>query len=378
MARRIIQFGTSRFLQAHVDLFVDEARSAGQDIGPIAVVQTSASSANAERVSAFGSPDGYPVIMRGIKSGKIIDQQQMICSVDQGLIAERDWQKLTSIFVDEAEFVISNVGDAGYAVPVSDDHTSLASKTIPECFVGKLTALLLARWQINANPVTFLPCELISRNGQTLKAAILLYAEASQAAASFLEWLDGKITFANTLVDRIVSQALDPIGAIAEPYALWAIERQHGLEFPFTHPAIRIVDSLEPYERLKLHILNLGHTFLADLWIEQRRPEHETVREILAHNDVSNALDHVLRNEVIPGFVAHGMGDEAGAYVTTTLERFSNPFLEHRLADIAQNHNIKIERRIVAFLEWCKTGANATFSTPILNSIVAATRAPQI
>ena len=36
----ILQFGTSRFLQAHVDLFVSEARKDGQDCGPIAVVQT--------------------------------------------------------------------------------------------------------------------------------------------------------------------------------------------------------------------------------------------------------------------------------------------------------------------------------------------------
>jgi tagaturonate reductase len=40
MTRRIIQFGTSRFLQAHVDLFVHEARCSGQDIGPITVVKT--------------------------------------------------------------------------------------------------------------------------------------------------------------------------------------------------------------------------------------------------------------------------------------------------------------------------------------------------
>ena len=33
MTRRIIQFGASRFLQAHLDLFVHEARCSGQDIG---------------------------------------------------------------------------------------------------------------------------------------------------------------------------------------------------------------------------------------------------------------------------------------------------------------------------------------------------------
>ena len=42
MSRRIVQFGTSRFLQAHADLFVHEARAAGQAIGPITVVKTTA------------------------------------------------------------------------------------------------------------------------------------------------------------------------------------------------------------------------------------------------------------------------------------------------------------------------------------------------
>ena len=47
---RIIQFGTSRFLQAHVDLFVHEARVAGQPIGPITVVKTTS---DADRSGAF-------------------------------------------------------------------------------------------------------------------------------------------------------------------------------------------------------------------------------------------------------------------------------------------------------------------------------------
>ena len=34
------------------------------------------------------------------------------------------------------------------------------------------------------------------------------------------------------------------------------------------------------------------------------------------------------------------------------MERFENPFLQHPIRDIAQNHRIKIERRIRAFLDW--------------------------
>jgi tagaturonate reductase len=63
------------------------------------------------------------------------------------------------------------------------------------------------------------------------------------------------------------------------------------------------------------------------------------------------------------------MGAEAEAYVVTTLDRFLNPFLDHRVADIAQNHVTKVERRIAAFLDWtAEVGGSAT---PVLDAVVA-------
>jgi tagaturonate reductase len=41
MKTPIVQFGTSRFLQAHADLFISDAMRAGQPVGPVTVVQTS-------------------------------------------------------------------------------------------------------------------------------------------------------------------------------------------------------------------------------------------------------------------------------------------------------------------------------------------------
>lgn len=43
----IVQFGTSRFLQAHVDLFASEAAATGQTVPPIIVVQTTRDRARA-------------------------------------------------------------------------------------------------------------------------------------------------------------------------------------------------------------------------------------------------------------------------------------------------------------------------------------------
>lgn len=369
MSRRIVQFGTSRFLQAHVDLFVHEAREAGQDIGPITVVQASGSSARAGRVAAFG-PEGYPVVIRGIVDGVPSERTVQVRAVERGLSAVADWPALKALFAAQVGFVVSNMGDAGYQVAPEDRSPSLLSGAAPRSFPGKLTALLHHRWIEGGARLAVLPCELINRNGDVLAAAVRELASTSGAPAAFAAWVEENVIFANTLVDRIVSEPIEPVGAVAEPYALWAIERRPGLELPFVHPAVTITDDLEPFERLKLHILNLGHTVLAETWMRKERPEGETVRAILAEADVCARLEALYEREVVPGFAARRMGEEARAYVAVTLDRFRNPFLDHRIADIAQNHGIKVERRIGAFLDWI-ADCNGAPATPVLNAILA-------
>lgn len=370
MTQRIIQFGTSRFLQAHVDLFVHEARLAGQDIGPITIVQASGSTERAGRVAAFGRPEGYPVIVRGMVEGQPSEETIQVTSVDQGLSASAHWEILKDLFAREAAFVVSNMGDAGYRVAAEDRGPALLAGGVPVSFPGKLTALLHHRFLNGGAPITVLPCELINRNGDILRGEVRALALESGAGEVFIDWLDASVRFANTLVDRIVSEPIEPVGAVAEPYALWAIERQSGLSVPFTHPSLVLADDLEPFERLKLHILNLGHTVLADIWQSETRPAGETVRQILADPPVFRRLEGIYAQEVLPGFAARGMGNEARAYVAVTLDRFRNPFLDHRIADIAQNHAVKVERRIAAFLDWI-AGLPGLAETPNLQAIVA-------
>ena len=88
------------------------------------------------------------------------------------------------------------------------------------------------------------------------------------------------------------------------------------------------------------------------------------MREILADPGVRARLDALYEGEVIPGFAAKGMGAEARDYVETTLARFLNPYLDHRIADIAGNHALKVQRRMAAFLDW--TGQPA----PMLSAII--------
>ena len=352
MTTRILQIGTSRFLQAHADLFIHEARLAGQDIGPITVVKTTTGAERAGRVQAFADPAGFPVRIRGLTGGHDVDTMVQVRSVTGALDAHLDWPRLMRMFAGETELVISNTGETGYALSDADGQRPGSGIAVPSGFPAKLLALLRYRFEHGAAPLLILPCELVSENGKVLRHTLTQLAKAWGESGDFLGWLGRSVTICDTLVDRIVSEALEPIGAVAEPYGLWAIQTEPGMALPFQHPLVTYTSDLTPFLRLKLHILNLGHSWLAQLWLSGHRPAGETVRQILADPSVPAALMQLYRTEVIPGFAARGMGDAAAVYVAQTVERFQNPFLDHRLADIAQNHSAKIERRVAAFLTW--------------------------
>ncbi len=347
MATPILQFGTSRFLQAHADLFVSEALERGEALGRITVVQTTGSPERAGRLAALAAQEGYPVIVRGRRDGRDIDSRQQVTSIARTLSTMTDWDAVKTVFRDEAEVVISNTGDTGYQVG-HDDRAG----AVPASFPGKLLALLHDRFRAGRPGLTILPCELVTRNGDVLKRLILDLQANRYPESGFHNWLSQDVIWVNTLVDRIVSEPIEPAGAVAEPYALWAIEKQPGLTVPCTHANILVVDDLTPYEKLKLHILNLGHTVLADIWLRENRGADETVKAILADISVRERLLFLYRQEVVPGFAAKGLTNEAEAYVAATLERFDNPFLDHRLRDIANHHAEKLVRRIVDFHAW--------------------------
>jgi tagaturonate reductase len=368
MTRRIIQFGTSRFLQAHADLFIHEARLEGQDIGPIAVVKTTPGGDRAGRIAALKSGRPYPVRIRGLEAGNAVDRTIAVGSIDSAFAAQEEWPAVLRCFAEEAEMAISNVAESGYRLDPEDDGHDYAADAPPRSFPAKLLALFVARHRAGGAPLLFLPTELVSGNGRVLSGILSQLAADTRQSDAFRSWFAQSVTFADTLVDRIVSAEIPPIGAVAEPYALWAI-KAGGFAEPFRHPCVKLVDNLEPFERLKLHILNLGHTVLTDRWLKQHGPADETVRHTLEDQAAAGHLDAIYREEVLPGFALHGMGDEAERYVATTLERFKNPFLEHRLADIAQNHAVKIRNRIAAFIDWAR-GRDPGFVAPRLAALL--------
>jgi tagaturonate reductase len=341
MAFPILQFGTSRFLQAHFDLFVDQGFVDGSGKGKIAVVQTTSSPDSTRRLAFFDTGARYIVRVRGLDGAELVDREVSGSSIGRGVDANANWGEVERLFVEEARWIVSNTGDRGYEL----DEADAPEAGVPRAFPAKLAKLLHARFRAGRPPPTLFPCELIEDNGDKLRALVLRVAEQWRLGRDFERWIDEDCLWINSLVDRIVSEPLEPAGAVAEPYALWAVENRPGLVMPSVHPAIVVTDDLARYVRLKLFILNLGHTWLAEGWAARGADPKALTRELLADAAIRDDLEDLYEREVQPVFDALGLGAEAREYRASVMTRFRNPFLDHYLADIYRNHEAKKQRR---------------------------------
>ena len=82
---------------------------------------------------------------------------------------------------------------------------------------GRVTALLLARYYANAAPLAMVSMDNCSRNGDTLKNAILPFAlgwaERGLAPRGFVDYLETKVSFPWTMIDKITPA---PDASVAE------------------------------------------------------------------------------------------------------------------------------------------------------------------
>ena len=145
----IVQFGTSRFLQAHADLFVSQALSheagGSHALGGITVVQTTSSAQSAARVAALASGQPYPVRVRGRQGGVDIDETLQAKAIRGALQAATQWPQVRAAVLG-AQVILSNTGDTGYALDAADSPAMLAvDGAVPHSFPAKLLVLLYGR-----------------------------------------------------------------------------------------------------------------------------------------------------------------------------------------------------------------------------------------
>ena len=344
----ILQFGSGKFLRAFADLFIHQANEQGQNIGRVVVVQSTGS----DRASSLMAQGGrYQVVIRGYENGETIDRVEECASLSRALVAGTQWNELRRVICSpDLRFILSNTTEAGF----NTDPDDRPEDTPPRSFPAKLIVLLGARFDAGLPGLTIIPCELLEGNASLLRATVLKLAEEWRYHKAFITWLRDECVWLHTLVDRIVAGtpmnhpllASDPMLIMAEPFAFWALE-EHPKAFPFVkHPAIKRTQDVMPYFLRKVRILNAGHTALL---IKAMPLGYRLVREAMQDKKIVQWLESLLFDEIVP--LLAGRVEEPDRFARQTLDRFRNPFLDHKFSDIALHQYNKIKIRLQSSLD---------------------------
>jgi tagaturonate reductase len=338
MTESILQFGAGNFLRGFVDLFVHQARQQGDPIGHVAVVQSTGDN----RAKMLNLAEGqYHVAVRGLDRGQVVDRVEECRSISRALVATRDWPEILKIAVNPAlQYIVSNTTEAGYALHDADGPGDRP----PHSFPAKLLEVLRTRWHAGGSPLTLMPCELQENNAQLLRSIVVKLSHLWGDPAELTDWIENECAWLSSLVDRIVPGRpaehplldIDPLLIAAEPFAFWALESHPRAGKWFHHPAITRTQDVRPYFLRKVRILNGAHTALI---CRVGTDRFTTVRDSMDDPETAEWLERLLFDEIVPT-----LGDRCEGpreFATQTLERFRNPFLRHRLTDIAQNHAAK-------------------------------------
>jgi altronate dehydratase/mannitol-1-phosphate/altronate dehydrogenase len=368
LPERILQYGEGSFLRGFVDWMVDGANAAGPSRNGVVVVQPRPGGRAAELEAQGGC---YTVLTRGLSSGRLVTERRLATSVQRAIDPYRDFAAYQACATSpELRVVVSNTTEAGI-VHVPQAYTPDAAQPT---FPGKVCAMLHERFQ-RLGPeggLTFLPCELIERNGATLRDCVLRHAADWRLGTPFAHWVERANVFCDTLVDRIVpgypaaeAAALwaelgyeDRQLIVAEPFHLWVIEGPATVAdlLPLARASYQVIhtDDLQPYRSRKVLVLNGAHTagslaaFHAGL---------DTVEQMMADPITGAFVRRAVREEILPGVPM----DDAGkaAFADTVLERLRNPFIRHELLGIALNSVSKWKVRVLPSLEaaLARTGA---------------------
>lgn len=362
---KIVQFGEGNFLRAFADYAFQKLNYEAGFNGGVAVVQPRAGGG----VQTLNDQDGlYTLFMNGVKKNEKIQEIELIKNIVKGVNPFIDYQAYLDLAKeDNLEFIISNTTEAGIEFIETDTLEMQPEGSFP----ARLTVLLHERFKYfkgdNSKGLTIIPCELINYNAATLKEIIFKYCDLWNLDNSFESWLSESCTFHNTLVDRIVPgypknnieeynnqlDYTDNLIVTAEPFFLWVIEGDDALKqkLPFhkTDLNVKIVDDMQDFRTLKVRILNGAHTAMVPFSLLLG---NETVRETVDGDFTGDFVKQVLAeiNETLPFDK-----QEIVAYSDEVMDRFRNPFIVHKLSDIALNSISKFKIRVLpSLLEYIK------------------------
>lgn len=208
---------------------------------------------------------------------------RVIGSITEYMYAPADRAATIARLADPTIRIVSlTVTEGGYYVDENGvfplDHPVIAEdlkRDVPHTVFGLLTEALRQRRESGAGPFTILSCDNLPQNGHVARAAFLGWARARDAGLA--QWMEENVTFPCTMVDRITpavhpedvkrldaeSGLDDRIPVFCEDFIQWVVEDKFCAGRPeLDAVGVQFTDNVEPYEAVKLHMLNASHSLL--------------------------------------------------------------------------------------------------------------------
>jgi fructuronate reductase len=341
---RLVHLGLGNFFRAHAAWYTEHAPDR-DDWGIAAFTGRSPAAA-----VALAAQDSLYTLLVGGRAEVVSSLSAVHPAAD--LAALRGYFASPDLAV-----VTLTVTEAGYQPDLAVDLTALRDDPVagPVTTVpGRLVAGLLARRAAGAGALAVVPNDNVPENGELVARVVLRLA--ADVDVTLPAWIDSHVSFVTTMVDRITPRTTDedvaevtrllgvhdPQAVPTEPYTEWVLAGA----FPGGRPAweaagARFVDDVRPFERRKLWLLNGSHSLMA--YAGSIRG-HETVAEAIA--------DPVVRRWVEEWWDAASAqlslpAEDVAAYRQALRDRYANPTIRHRLAQIAADGSQKIPIRAV-------------------------------
>ncbi|WP_009475586.1 mannitol dehydrogenase family protein [Rhodococcus sp. JVH1] len=356
----IVHFGVGGFHRAHQAMYVDrllrrgEAREWG--ICGVGVLP-----GDRRMKDVLDAQDGlYTLALRHPDGtwdvsviGSIVDY--LFAPDDPEAVVEKiaaESTKIVSLTITEGGYNFTHDTDEFDAENPDVVH-DLTDGVAPRTTFGLVIEALARRRARGLASPTIMSCDNIQGNGDVARKMFLAYAELKDPELA--AWMREETSFPNSMVDRItpvttpeVTEALssrfgidDQWPVAAEPFTSWVLEDAFPLGRPaFEDVGVQVVDDVEPYELMKLRLLNASHQGLCYFgYLSGYRLVHDVAQDPLFADFLLAYMDE----EATPT-LAPVPGVDLDEYKRTLIERFSNPEIRDTVARLCAESSDRIPK----------------------------------
>lgn len=356
----IVHLGLGAFFRAHGAIYIKEAMAqSGGDWGVVGVSLRSPGVRD-KLVKQGCLYTALELSNQGLKS-------QVVDVVTSVLFAPEDPNTVLREMVAETTRIVSlTITEKGYCRGVGDtaldfDHPDIKhdlQNPTPKSAPGFLLRALDMRRRQGLRPFTVLSLDNLPANGKLTRQIVCELAV--QIDPDLAHWIEKECKFPCSMVDRIVpattdavieraysiSGYQDPVVVSHEPFRQWVVEDDFvdSLRPAFEATGVQLVDDVEPFEHLKLRMLNGTHSALAYLGIVAG---YEVVAEAIRDEEIERFIDDLWRKEITESLVSPPITN-LNEYARQLKSRYRNLEIRHLLEQIAMDGSQKLPQRILA------------------------------